>query len=620
MTTAEDDPRLREIQNEILEMIAYGEPLPLVAEALCRRIEAVALEAICSVLSVDAEGRVHPVASPSLPVSYSTALDGLAIGPSAGSCGTAAFRGEPVLVDDIASDPLWEDYRALVLPLGLRACWSSPIKARGGRVIGTFALYYRSERGPSPIERRAVETCVHLCAIALEQMEIRARNHELAFYDPLTGLPNRLHADTLMRRKVEESPEGLGLLVIDIDNLKITNDTLGHAVGDVLIRQVAHRTADTVRPGTACRIGGDEFVAILDDCRSPDGLGRVARRILAAMEAPFTADGHTIVPHVTIGGALCGRDGSDIDTLMQNADLALYDSKENGRGHFVEYSARLRTAMTRRMQRINEVEAALNEGRIVAHYQPVVRLDTKEITGIEALARLATDDGGVIAAGYFQDALKEPRVARRLTDQMLKQVAADLRAWVGMGIPFQHVGVNVSMADFQCGDIAARIAEVFDGADALLHHIVLEVTETVLVGSSDSIVTPAIERLRSMGVRVALDDFGTGYASLTHLLTFPVDIIKIDKSFVDRLVGDTTGGVIVTALVDIATKLGMRIVAEGIETPEQAECLQALGCVLGQGFLYYRAASFEETTRRLLAEAQGLPRPNADAVRRRYVA
>ncbi len=620
MTSSANDTRLQAIQNDILEMIAYGEPLRVVVETLCRCIEEVAPEASCSVLSVDSEGILHPVAAPSLPESYSAALDGFSIGPEVGSCGTAAFRGKPVIVEDIATDPLWRDYRALVEPLGLMACWSSPIKARAGRVIGTFALYYRSKRGPNEIERLAVDTCVHLCAIALEQTEIHARNHELAYYDTLTGLPNRFHADMLMRQMVKHAPEGAGLLLIDIDNLKITNDTLGHAVGDELIRQVATRIAEAVRPGTACRVGGDEFVAILGDCLPDDKLRQTAHRILAGMETPFLAEGHTLVPHVTVGGVLFGRDGSDIDTLRQNADLALYDSKESGRGRFIEYSPSLRAAMTRRVQRINELESALNEGRVVAHYQPVVRLDTREIVGVEALARLLTNDGGVIAAGSFQEALSDPRVGRRLTDAMLTCVAADVRSWLDMGIPFQHVGVNVSMADFQCDDLPARFAKAFGDAEVPLSHAILEVTETILVGGSDNVVASAIRRLRSLGLRVALDDFGTGYASLTHLLTLPVDVIKIDKCFVERVRGDTAGGVIVEALVDIATKLGMRVVAEGIETEEQAECLERLGCVLGQGFLYHRAGSFDETTFRLLHEAQGVRLPQQQPDRARHVA
>jgi EAL domain-containing protein (putative c-di-GMP-specific phosphodiesterase class I) len=347
-------------------------------------------------------------------------------------------------------------------------------------------------------------------------------------------------------------------------------------------------------------------VAILVDCDPPSKLRHTAERILANMGTPFEADGHTIVPHVTIGGALYGRDGGDIDTLRQNADLALYRSKESGRGRFIEYSAPLRASVTRRIQRINEVEAALNEGRVAPHYQPVVRLDTGQIVGVEALARLTRHDGGTIAAEYFQEALSEPRIGCRLTDKMLQRVATDVRSWLDRGIPFQHVGVNVSMADFQYDDLAGRMADAFGAVGVPLDHVVLEVTETVFVGGSEKGVAPAVERLRHLGLRVALDDFGTGYASLTHLLTFPVDIIKIDKSFVARLTGDSAGGVIVAALIDIARKLGMRVVAEGIETTEQAERLLDLGCMLGQGFLYYRAASFEETTRRLLDGAQGL--------------
>jgi diguanylate cyclase (GGDEF)-like protein len=605
MASFAEDRALQAIQNEILEMIAYGEPLAVVADTLCRRIEDVAPETICSVLTVDRAGRLHPVAAPQLPDSYSNALDGLVVGPLEGSCGRAAALGVPVLVEDIDTDPLWAKYKSLALPLGLRACWSTPVKARGGKVIGTFALYYRTKRGPDALEKLAVDTCVHLCAIAIEQAEIQARVQQLAYFDTLTGLSNRSHADIVMKQKLQ-APDGLGLLLIDIDNLKIANDTLGHAFGDELIRQVASRIAATARPGTACRIGGDEFLAILDDCREPDALKAAAERILASMETPFIYDGHTIVPHVTIGGALYGRDGRDSDTLRQNADLALYHSKETGRGRFVEFHDSLRIAMTRRIQTIRDLDAALNEGRIVTYYQPIVRFDTQDIIGLEALARLRNREGQIIAAAYFQEALKERRVARRLTDRILEHVAADVRSWLDMGIPFQHAGINVTTADFQGEELADRITAAFGKTGVPLKHVVLEVTETVFFGGSDSLVSESVKRLRSRGLRVALDDFGTGYASLTHLQTFPVDVIKIDKCFVERLVGDSTGEVIVAALIDIARKLGMRTVAEGVETEAQATRLQELGCTLGQGFWYYRPASFEETTDRLLSRAQGI--------------
>jgi diguanylate cyclase (GGDEF)-like protein len=621
MASLANDRALQAIQNEILEMIAYGEPLQVVADTLCRRIEDLAPDTICSVLTVDKTGHIHPLAAPRLPEHYSAAIDGLVVGPLEGSCGRAAALGESVLVEDISTDPLWAKYKALALPIGLRACWSTPIKARHGKVIGTFALYYRTNRGPDALERLAVDTCVHLCAIAIEQAEVHARVQQLAYFDTLTGLSNRLHAEMMMKEKLQ-APDGLGLLLIDIDNLKITNDTLGHAFGDELIKQVASRIAATTRPGVACRIGGDEFLVILDGCQKPGALKDAAERVLASMEAPFTFEGHTIVPHVTIGGALHGRDGVDSDTLRQNADLALYHSKETGRGRFVEFNESLRTAITRRIQTIRDLESALNDGRIVTYYQPIVRLDTGDIVGLEALARLRNREGQIVAAAYFQEALKERRVARRLTDVILEQVAADLRSWLDMGIPFQHAGINVTTADFQGEELADRITAAFGRQGVPLNHVVLEVTETVFFGGSDSLVSESVKRLRSRGLRVALDDFGTGYASLTHLQTFPVDVIKIDKCFVDRLVGDPTGEVIVAALIDIARKLGMRTVAEGVEMEAQAKRLHELGCTLGQGFWFYRPASFEETTERLLDKAQwiGKEGERADARRRRNVA
>src|SRR5450432_790440 len=182
---------LRHLQNQVLESVATGQPLVSVMDLLCREAERLAPDVICTVLAVDASGHVRSLGSPSLPDHYVQAIDGTAIGPNVGSCGTAAYRGEPVEVHDIARDPLWAAYRSLALPLGLAACWSSPIKARDGRVIGTFAFYYRTQRGPSELDRQIVATCVHLCAIAIEHKEAQARIHDLAFRDSLTGLPNR---------------------------------------------------------------------------------------------------------------------------------------------------------------------------------------------------------------------------------------------------------------------------------------------------------------------------------------------------------------------------------------------------------------------------------------------
>ena len=597
---------LLRLQNEVLEAVAYGEPLERTADLLCRRAEELAPGAICSILTIDKRGLVHPLAGPSLPDHYSAALDGVAIGPTVGSCGTAAYFGETVVVKDIATDPLWANFKALALPAGLRACWSSPIKARDGRVVGTFAFYHRIPTGASALEQRIVNTCVHLCAIAIEHKEIQDRNHRLAYYDALTGLPNRGRFNELLRLRITEAAP-FGLLFVDIDHLKAVNDSLGHVFGDRLIKTLGKRIQASDARITACRLGGDEFAVLVDGCDTGEMLSTVAGNVLAGAAGIVESEARTTSPSITIGGALFGTDGADAETLYQNVDFALHHAKETHRGGFVRFRAGLRTSMLDNIKLVQSVDQALAESRMLPHYQPIVRMDSGEIIGLEALARMCMPDGKIVSAGEFQPALADPRIAYRLTDLMLASVASDIRTWLDAGLPMQHVGINVTTGDFQRGDLQTRIADAFAHAGVPLKHIILEVNEAVYMGGEDRRIAKSIEALRKMGVLVALDDFGTGFASLTHLLSFPVDIIKIDKSFVDRLVVDTSSAVIVSSIIEIAAKLGMKVVAEGVETPEQAEALVSLGCQLGQGYLYSRPHAATDVTTLLRSFAQPVP-------------
>ncbi|KRA42028.1 putative bifunctional diguanylate cyclase/phosphodiesterase [Devosia sp. Root635] len=609
----DDTGLLLRLQTEVLEAVACGEPLVAVADLLCRRAENLAPGIVCSILTVDSQGLLHPLAAPSLPLAYSSAIDGAATGSRAGSCGTAAFRNEPVIVTDISRNPLWDDYRALVEPLGLRACWSSPIRDRDGRVVATFAFYYRTRRGPNDMERRIVQTCLHVCAIAIDHEQVRQRNHRLAYFDTLTGLPNRGHFNDMLGRSIAMD-EPFGLLLADIDHLKLINDTLGHVFGDMLICTVAERIADCHPSLTACRLGGDEFAVLVADCHDDIALHDAATRMIAAIRGLIQVGDQTIDPHITIGGALFGPDGTDGASLSQNADFALYHAKETRRGGYVRFVPGLRTTMLERANMVRAVDQAMTEGRMLAHYQPIVRLDTAEIVGLEALARMRMPDGRIAAAGEFHAAMADPRIAWQLTGQMLTQIASDIRHWLDLGIVFQHVGVNVTTGDFQRGDLETRIVETFERAGVPLEHIVLEVNESVYMGGNDQMVPRAVSALRQRGLLVALDDFGTGFASLTHLLSFPVDIIKIDRSFVSRLGSDGASDVVVGSIIDIARKLDMKLVAEGIETPEQARILAELGCTMGQGYLYARPGSVEDTTRLLGLFAQ---KRDADADERR---
>jgi diguanylate cyclase (GGDEF)-like protein len=589
-----------ELQNLILEMIAKGEPLGVTVERLCLEVEAIVPEVVCSVLSVD-NGRLHPLAGPSLAAHYSAAIENHEIGPLVGSCGTAAYYGHPVVVTDIETDLRWHDFKDLATPLGFKACWSTPIKS-GERVIATFAFYYRERRGPSDLEQQMVDACIHLCSIAIERNDRVLERQRLTYTDVLTGLPNRARFNQILTEQAAKSSPPWGILLADIDNLKLVNDTFGHATGDGLIQVVASRIAAIVPPGMTFRLGGDEFAVIIRDEEKIDLQGQ-AIDILKELAHPAECNGHVIFPAATLGGALA-EIGSIPDRVRQNADVSLYHAKEHHRGQYVQYYSGLGTALTRRFTAIRNVNSALAEDRLDAYYQPIVRLDTREVVGFEALCRIITPSGEIIAAANFHEATKDAHVAAQLTQRMLMHVAQDVRRWLDMGLPLQHVGINLSAVDFHAGNLQERLCRVFADAGIPLKHIILEVTESVYLGQRDHVIADEIKSLRSKGLRVALDDFGTGFASLTHLLTVPVDIIKIDKSFVDHLLPGDAALFIVEGLMGIARNLGIQVVAEGIETTSQADQLRKLGCPLGQGYLFSKAIDRNAATRLLEQSVQ----------------
>jgi diguanylate cyclase (GGDEF)-like protein len=593
-----------ELQNIILEMVAKGEPLEATASRLCAEVEKRLPGIVCSILRVDRAGLLHPLAGPSLPETYSAALDGLAIGPDVGSCGSAAFLRKPVAVVDIESDRRWAPYRDLVRPLGFKACWSSPIADGHGRVIGTFAFYYFVSRGPTEMERRIVDTCVHLCAIALERHERVLDRERKAYIDALTELANRACFDKTLARLSCDKPGAWGLLLIDLDNLKLVNDTFGHHVGDKLLQAAATRIAETVAPDVVFRLGGDEFAVLVQGHEAVLDLDAMSLRIRAALTKPADCDQRVIVPTATLGAAVVSRRDTSAEAVHRNADFALYHAKETDRGGFVRYTPHLDTTMTHRVNCIRSVGAALTEGRIDAYYQPIVRLDSRAIIGVEALCRLITNNGDVVPAAAFHEATSDARVASELTRRMLSITATDVRTWLKMGIPFQQVCINVASADFHCGKLKKQIAEAFERENVALDHVTLEVTESVYMHRGDQVVAREIGELRAMGVRVALDDFGTGFASLTDLLTSPVDILKIDKSFVDQLAVGSRSAIIVEGLLEIARRLGIHVVAEGIETEDQSSQLQAFGCSVGQGFLFSKAAPRDQAAAMLLHSAE----------------
>ncbi|QKC85582.1 EAL domain-containing protein [Mesorhizobium sp. NZP2077] len=577
-------------------MIARGESLEATTARLCDQIERVLGGICCSVLSVDRSGLLHPVAGSVLLAEFSAQLEGLMTGPLVGSCGSSAYLVRAVATVDIATDPRWAGFREPVLALGLRACWSSPICDTAGRVLGTFALYFPETRGPTPREEEVVASCTFLCAIALERHQRVVERERGAYIDALTSLPNRASLDIAMERLSCAQPGAWALLLVDLDNLKTINDTFGHAAGDALLQVVAARLGDSVAPDRVFRMGGDEFAVILQQGGASTSIETAALHVLDVLAVPASCDGHMILPRATIGGAVLAADDAEAKRVLQHADFALYHAKETSAGGFVLYWPGIGSAIKTRIEVTRDVDLALREGRIDAFYQPILRLDTRAIVGMEALCRLRKPDGEIVPAAAFHQATSDVSVASQLTERMMAIVAADARSWLDQGIPLQHIGINISSADFHSGTLYGRLEAAFGRENVPLKHIILEVTESVYLGQRDPIVAREIKALRAYGLRVALDDFGTGFASLTHLLTMPVDVIKVDKSFIDRLGQGDPSLAIVEGLVDIARKLDIRVVAEGIESELQAGMLLDIGCALGQGYLFSQAVSRQIAT------------------------
>ena len=376
-----------------------------------------------------------------------------------------------------------------------------------------------------------------------------------------------------------------GILMVDADHLKDINDTLGHAAGDELIRTVAHRLRRAVgEAGTVARVGGDEFAVLIPAPVSAERLDALAKDILTAMQPWVIFKGNTLKPVVSIGGAIRGVD-HDPEELRQFADLALYHAKSNSRGGYVGYHDEMKSAITARTVAVNIIDEALIAGEVVAWYQPVVELATGRISGLEALARVRRGDV-MHSIGEFAEALQDRRTATRLTACMLDHIETDMIRWQAAGVDVPRVAFNVGALDTQEGLIEAKILSMCERASIEPSRFAMEVTESVFLSRDANVVSETAARLRARGIIVALDDFGTGHASLAHLGTFPVDVIKMDRSFVKRMNDSGPGAVIAAALIDLAHKLGIQVIAEGVEHEMQLDQLIALGCEKAQGYFF----------------------------------
>ena len=579
-------------QAEILEQVARGEPLDETLATIVRTVEAHFPKVMCAISLLDEDGMTLRVcAAPSLPEPLRNAFDGLRIGPASGSPGTAAYRREMVSVADVDSDPVWVELRDLARHHGVRAAWSTPIFATNGiAVLGTLDAYLRTPDLPDEHDQ-IVFLLAHLASIAIERKAFEERLAHQSMHDPLTGLPNRLlflDRLTLAISRCRRMHSEVAVLFLDLDRFKNVNDSAGHDAGDELLIAVARRLESVLRPGdTVARFGGDEFTVLCEDLpmtSSRDRSIEIAHRLLAAVTQPFIVRGTETFVSVSVGIALATGEERP-EELMRDADAAMYHAKESGRGRVEVFDDTMRARALARHATENALHRALERGELLVFFQPVISLSHARVIGAEALVRWQHPERGLIAPGEFVPLAEETGLVVELGTWVLEHAAREAARWqLESDHPFV-VSVNLSARQLAQPDLAERIADIINRTGVQAQNLCLEITESVLMDDAEGVIT-VIERVRALGVRLAIDDFGTGYSSLGYLKRFPVDQVKIDRSFVDGLGSDPGDAAIVSAVIGLAHALDLQVVAEGVETEGQLAELLALGCDEAQGYFF----------------------------------
>jgi diguanylate cyclase (GGDEF)-like protein/PAS domain S-box-containing protein len=700
-------------RSEILEKLAKGAHLKVILETISTIVEQENPEVICSILLLDETGqRLLNGATSSLPDFYNEMIHGAQIGVGVGSCGTAAATGERVIVADIQNHPYWTPYKDIAARANIGACWSTPIRASSGKILGTFAIYHHTPHQPEPrdldmidhftnlaglaIERHQSEEAMQLAAMVYQnsseamlvtdsenkiiainpafnhvtgyqledvlgldpavlgsdrqnqsffqemwgtigtsgkwQGEIwnRRKNGEeyaewltintiynddgsvhrrvalfsditdkkradaliwnQANFDALTQLPNRrLFMDRLEMeiRKAHRDSSLLGLLFIDMDRFKEVNDTLGHHMGDELLIQAAHRIQHCVRDSdSVARLGGDEFTVILPGLTDIADIGKISQNILESLASPFQLASDQAYISASIGITVYPEDAATVENLLKNADQAMYEAKRMGRNRYSYFTASMQQAATTRMRLVRDIHQALASGQFEVHFQPIIDALTGQIHKAEALLRWKHPQHGYISPGIFIPIAEDTGLIMEIGDWVFRKSIQHLKQWRSQfDVNFQ-ISINKSPIQFRAEDnIHSQWIEFMKESGIPGESIVIEITEGLLLNADESIVDKLL-LFRDAGIQVAIDDFGTGYSSLSYLKKFDIDYLKIDQSFIRNLEKEESDLALSEAIIVMAHKLGLKVIAEGVEKQEQANILSRIGCDFLQGYLY----------------------------------
>jgi diguanylate cyclase (GGDEF)-like protein/PAS domain S-box-containing protein len=589
---------LEQDRRQFLEMIARDEPLSQTLQAICRAAER-QWEDVRGLVVLNDGPRREVAAAPRLSAAFVLGIDSLLNQPAANA--TPLLGEQPAYVSDITTDLRLTALHAPANQEGIVACNSIPILAGSGKPLGILVLFHEKCLPFDDDSLRAVQSLASLCGLAIEHHQLIARLEYDAVHDPLTALPNRAQLDAQLPKWISSAARHdrlLSLMMIDLDGFKTVNDTLGHHVGDVLLRQVAERLTGAIRESDVLvRTGGDEFTLVATEIASPADATTVAERLVESLAAPFVIEGRELFVSASIGTAIYPLDGMDGAGLQRCAESAMYAAKADGRNCARRFDPKMGAVALERLELESQLRRAVSQNEFLLEYQPQLNPQGK-IVGVEALIRWQHPQLGRISPAKFIPVAEACGLVLPIGYWVLDEACRQAMKWQTNGCGCPRMAVNVSALQFQQDDFLDILKATLIDTGLPPQFLELELTESLLLASTKD----AIEKLaavRALGVGVAIDDFGTGYSSLAYLQKLPIDRLKIDQSFVRDLgMGETISPqrshqAVITAIASMAASMGMAVTAEGVETPAQRDYLIQIGCDTLQGYLFSRPVRAE---------------------------
>ena len=594
-----ENEKISRLRNKTLELIVNSEKLSEILYSIVQNVELEYDDMMCSILLLDDSGK-HLLggAAPSLPDFYNQAINGVEIGDGVGSCGTAAYLGKRVVVEDIMTHPYWAPWTDLAAKAGLGSCWSEPIINSHGIVLGTFAIYHKEVKQPSSKDFELISQFAHLASISIEKEKSSQMIWQQANFDNLTALPNRRMMYEHLKQAINSAKRNkskVAVAFLDLDEFKYVNDTLGHDIGDELLKETAIRIKNCIRDNdTVARLGGDEFVIILSDLNDMEGVEHVADKLLKQLSLPYYLNEEVVHSSVSIGITIYPDDTLTVESLLKNADQAMYGAKNLGRNNYHYFTESMRDNALSRMQLIQDLRDAIKNEEFFVVYQPIVNLQTGKTIKAEALIRWQHPSRGIVSPLDFIPLAEETGLIIDISDWMFQQILPLVTKWKQNYHPDFEVSINTSPLQYRddTGNIRQWIKQLKNNNQNSTG-IAFEITEHLLMENKDD-VAKILKAAQSEGIAISIDDFGTGYSSLSYLQNYQTDYLKIDISFVQKLSTKYEDLALCEAIVAMANVLNIRTIAEGVETQEQKEILCNMGCDYGQGYLFSKPLIEEE--------------------------